>query len=108
MSQEPAVYSTMPRVSAAGAERLWRQFSELGQAHARRAASSEAESRLCSDGASALFSERPSTSCSARRAAFGRRCATSSRRPQAAPYTASPRTSQLLQTPAREGTCPTR
>ena len=60
------------------------------------------------DGSRALLPERGSTSCSTRRAARGRRCATQSRRPRAALHTASPRVSQLLQTPAREGTCPTR
>lgn len=59
MSQEPAVYSTVPRVSAAGAERLWRRFSELGQAHARRAASSEAESRQCFERAAAYRQQIP-------------------------------------------------
>lgn len=59
MSQEPAVYGAVPRVSAAGAERLWRQFSALGQAHARRAASAADESRLCFERALAYRQQIP-------------------------------------------------
>ena len=62
MSQEPAVYavcSAVPRVSAAGAERLWRQFRALGQAHARRAASAADESRLCFERALAYRQQIP-------------------------------------------------
>ena len=59
MSQEPAVYGAVPRVSAAGAERLWRQFSALGQAHARRAASAADESRLCFERAQAYRQQIP-------------------------------------------------
>jgi len=59
MSQEPAVYGAVPRVSVAGAERLWRQFSALGQAHASRAASAADESRLCFERALAYCQQIP-------------------------------------------------